>query len=814
MAGSPMYHARSMPLANGWNHTYTHVPLQDDSRFGLGSGTNNTLGLSADSNGGYRVEMGSRERAGLDFGPGMGTDQTYYIYRGCTTCNTDVVVGHGDPTDPQETLPNNLTVVDHYRGWSSISGCGVSASKSWSGTGNQTMSNSYSVPSPAHSAAGGHYIDSRYEDLSVLPGSHTTCSGNLYSEDTDDNRKHDMCISSMTGSSSTSYSYPYTKETETYRIVNGTPVYEGTTYSYGSKKLTTSGSCSVFSTSGIADGYRFSAKCDGGPTPKSPPKDSSSWYNTTNYLYFISYSYSSPSATTSATARAVCSMNTNTPHLDLEDAMSLRPGLNMYRPPAISASHNILVVYDDAQNGGGSREYIQVYRAGGLGANPAGPYDFHLKPTVTGILYDAHRHYGYVDTRLYDTGMLAGMGYTEQVVAGQGDGLGTGGSNPYSNGRRLCHGDCFMGIAGMDSTAPVIRDVTPANSHTITGVIAGLVYDHVNDRWFDSPFTGARHQVVASSLYLTVPFAEDVSLHRVWMFGDGFDPAAQNPSPRTDSTLLQPCHLAQSDLLHVFAGSMNVTKGESLEMPVLPQIRYMAFIGNGDCYWYDVTALPSPLSSVSSGARHVPLVNGTILSGDLTVRHDGEVHVDVTADLTAVWQSQMQGVVASGTGNVTWVVPPLQVNITAVARVNGMSGDCNHPMVYCSDALVLEGTTYAHGSYIHGTPFPHGEPYAHAPRPLPPVSVAGDGVYGLTNGRCYGLAGVEAATGGIVVRDIPHIRVSAGDTVTLSFEAVAVHPGVVGGNVTTARPASSVCVVTESVQSAILDVTMMTATLR
>ena len=587
------------------------------------------------------------------------------------------------------------------------------------------LPDSYSVPSQAHSRAGGHYIDSRYGDLSVLPGSHSPCTGDLYSEDTGDNRKHDMCVSSVTGSSSTGYSCPYTKTVESYRIVNGSTIYDGTTASAGTASRTTSGSCSGLSTSGTSDGYSFSGSCSGGPSPSNPPQDHTTWHSGPTYIRIVSYDYSPPSATTSATARTACSLSTNTPHLDLEDALSIQPGLNLYRPPAIPASHSILVVYDDAERGGGGSEYIQMYARGGPGDDPAGPYDFHLRPPASGILYDVHRHYGWLDARLYDTGALDSMGYTlHAAMVGHGDGLLRDGSTPYTDGRRLCHGDCLMGLEGMDGAKPSMREVAPAAARTISGAVAGLVYDHINNRWFDSAFTGSRNQVVASSLYLVVPFAEDMSIRHVAMFGGGFDPASQNPPPRTDPTLPQPCHLAQPDQLHPFAASLNVTQGESLEVPILPEVRYVAFIGDGDCYWYDVAALPSPLSGVSSGARAIPLANGTILSGDLTARHAGVVHVDAVADVNAVWQSEMYG--ASGLslgGNATWVISPLNVNVTAVARVNGAPGHCGAHDVYCSDILERSGMSHIRGAYIHGIPvvhatgdpFVHGEPYAKRP---------------------------------------------------------------------------------------------------
>ena len=86
-------------------------------------------------------------------------------------------------------------------------------------------------------------------------------------------------------------------------------------------------------------------------------------------------------------------------------------------------------------------------------------------------------------------------------------------------------------------------------------------------------------------------------------------------------------------------------------------------------------------------------------------------------------------------------------------------------------------------------------------------------MYVLNDGRCYGLAAVEAGTGGITVRSIPGIRVDAGDTITLEFHAAVSRPGVVGGNITTNMP-GHVCSILHTEQSAVLDITTMTATLR
>ena len=826
MAGSPMHHAAAMPASPGWNASYGRVYLDDDSRFGMppDAGRGNRLGLSAGTNGEYTLHMSSRNRAGLDFGPGSGTDQTYYIYRGCTACNADAVVGHGDAPDDRSMLPNG-SPVDHDRGWLSISGCDASAGRSWSGTGTRTVSATYSVPAPAHSRAGDHYTDSRYGDLSVMPNSHTACTLSLYTEITEDNRKHDMCVSSASSSASTKYRYPYTKTVERYAVDPDTKTitYLGKTTSSGAATRTTHGGCNTPSTSSTSDGYRVSASCWGGPSPSNPPQDRTVWSSSPTSITVTAYDYSSPSETTTGRVGASCSLSTNTPHLNLDDAMSLRPGLNVYRPPPIPTSHDVIVILDDTERGGGSTERIQVYRRDGGGGGPAGPFDFHLRPPVSGVLYDAHRHYGWLDTRLYGAGMLGALGYTEHAaMVGYGDGLLYDGSPPYADGRRLCHGDCLMGQEGMDSTGPRIREVTPSAIRPVSGMVSGLVYDHANNRWFDSAFTGSRNQVVASSLYLVVPFAEDASIRHVAMFGSGFDPASQNPPPRVDPALQRPCHLAQPDQLHAFAASLNVTRGGSLEIPILPEVRYVAFIGNGHCHWYDVAALPSPLSSVSSGARAVPLADGTILSGDLTARHAGVVHVDVVADVTGVWQSEMYGLSElSLDGNATWVVPPLGVNVTAVARVNGAPGHCGSHNVYCSDVVVMSGVSHKRGSYIHGIPvvhatgeqFVHGEPYAQRPRGALIGGETGFGVYALDDGRCYGLAAVEAGTGGITVRSIPGIRVSAGDTITLEFHAAVSYPTVVGGNVTTNMP-GHVCRIVHTEQSSVLDITTMTATLR
>ena len=575
----------------------------------------------------------------------------------------------GAPADPQEALPNDPAVTDHSRGWKSTSSCTVTASLSWGGTAARTLSNTHSVPSAAHSRAGDHHIDSRYGDLSVLPRSHSnstgSCTVDMFSRDTADNRKHDMCVSGMSGSAATTYTYSCTRTTDVYRTVNGTKEFVRTDISHTTETRTTAGSCGGLSVSGLTGGYRLAGLCSGGPSPPNPPVTFSNPGD--------SYSCSPPAITTNAQISSACLQATNTPHLDLDGTMSLRPGLNVYRPSPIPAADHMLVVYDDAAGPNGGTEYIQIYVHPGPADDPAGPYDFHLKQSVSGILYDTHRHYGWVDSRLYGEDTLASIGYTPHAaMAGHGDGLELGGGRP-SDGTRLCHGDCLMGQEGIDGAKPSIRIVTPTAAHPISGAVSGLVYDHVNNRWFDSPFTGSGNQTVVASLYLVVPFAADTGIYQVNMYGHAFDPGRQNLPPRLDPAHPQPCHLGQSGQLHAFASSLNMRAGDSLELPVLPEVLYVAFIGDGNCFWYDVAALPSPLSGVSSGARAVPLVNGTILSGDLLARHTGAVHVDVVADFDAVWQSEMYGLSkASSASNSTWVVPPPHVNITAVARVNGV----------------------------------------------------------------------------------------------------------------------------------------------
>ncbi len=820
MSGDPMRHFRAMPLAPGWNDTYDLVPLRDDSCFGLGMCANNTLGLAMGSHGEYAIPMGSRERAGLDFGPGTGADHTYYIYRGCSSCGTLVAIGHGSPADPQETLPNDLSVTDHHRGWRSTGGCSKSGDNDWGGRGWGSASATFRIPSPDYSNAGGHHINSRYDDLSVLPQSHSTClGGTLHGANNDDNRKHDMCVSGTSASASTKYRYTRTTEVRTQVFLNGTEISNTVTTTHGTRTLTENGSCDPVDFAGTSSGYEVSVRCRGGPSaPTSPPSDSdrvtSSGDLNDGWVKRTIITYSGPTVRTYADVGATCSLYTNTPYLDLDDTMTIRPGLNLYRPGAIPANHNILAIYDDVENGGGGNERIQVFRhdGPGPGPDPAGPYSFHLRPNAQGVLYDAHRHYGWVDARMYDAGQLSGMGYTaHSAMAGHGDGLRMDGSGP-SDGTRVCHGDCFMGMEGIDSGKPAIREVAASSSHAISPG-AGLTYDHRNDMWFTR--AGGGDRATAAALYLVVPFAEDAALYHIRLYDHGFDPAAQLPSPRDNpGGGADVCHIRQSGGLATFAARLNVTDGDALHIPVLPGMRYAAFVANGDCYWYDTASLPSPLSSVASGARHVPLVNGTVLSGDLTARRDGMVHVDVVADLVAAWQSETYGI-GDGTvpANASWAVPPLEVEVTAVARVNGAYGPCGASGVYCSEPIRMAGTTFQHGAYIHGTSFRHGEPYAEAPRPLP-SGTAGTGVYGLPDGRCYGLGGVSAATGGLEVRDIPRIRVMTGDTITLSFNATAYLPEVAGGNVTMAAPAGHACRLVESVQTATLDIRTMTATLR
>lgn len=808
---NPMYHANTMPLAPGWNDSYKHIPLRIDSHFGLGTGANNTLGLTADVNGGYQVRMGVGERVGLDFGPGDGTDDTYYIYRGCVSCKAKVVVGHGSPADDKAALPNDLSVTDHYRGWKSTDTCEITTGLvTWNDRYSKPLSASYDVPAPDFSNAADHIINSRYDDLSILPNSHNVCTDISYTINNKDNSKHDICVSSVdiTQEPKTSFTFACTATTKTVTTVggiSGPPV--TTSGTCDSKTRISTGSCSGERAVGTTTGYKISATCVGGPPESTPTKAPTTIHignSTHGTKSTTTYSYVLQNTSTTAGITAPCVVNTNTPYLDLNGAMTIQPGLNVYRQ-TIPATHNMVVIYDDAEVGGGSDENIQIYAHDGLGAEPAGPYEFHLYIRTPGILYDSHRHYGWLDSgRIYNATHLAAMGYTQTAaLTHQGDGAG-----PYTPGNRLCHGDCFMGPEGI-SGAPAIRQVDVFETKNIPAG-KGYIYDHLNRKWYN----GVANQTMASSLYLTIPFAEDVKASIIRIYDSvGFDPTAQKPSPRMNpGGTIPACHIGQLYRIADFATNLDIKNGTSLKIPILPKMKYVAFIGNGDCYWYDITTLPSPLSSVSSGARHIPLANGTILSGDLTARHDGSVHVDIATDLTAIWQSEMQGLVGTGTGNVTWVVPPFQVNITAVARVNGNNGECGDARVYCSRDIVLNGTTHEHGQYVHGSHGIHGTPYADTHGYTFGGVIYGSGVYGPDNGRCYGLANIQADTGGIIVRSIPNISVTAGDTVTLSFEAKAIYPEVIGGDITNIP--AGVCVVSQHIESAVLDVTMMTATMR
>ena len=827
MINSPMYHQQAMPLATGWSASYHNVTLVDDSVFGRNQVVNgvNTLGLPRGTNGEYKVSMGSYDRVGLDFGAGTGYNwQVYYIYRGCINCKTEVVVGHGSPAHDRSALPNNVpAVTDHDRGWKSTGSCAASGSTTWSTSGSRSVTGNYHLPAPAHSQADDYGINNRYANLSVLPGSHSSCGGGtLHSDDTADNRKHDMCVAPLTTGDTevtTTYSYPYTKTTTSETYLNGVLVSTSTTTTSGSTPRTTYNSCSTPYTTQTSDGYRVRAdSCSHGPTPANPPQDrttrSGVGDNINGTISEHVYVYGSPSRSSTATVESSCSLTTNTPHLNLDDAMTIQPGLNVYQPTSIPANHNILMILDDTTNEAGSNEYIQIFRYNGINPDSVGPYDFHLRPSVSGILYDPHRHYGWVDTITYNAEQLADMGYTPHVVmAGSNDGLRSDGNSPYRSGQRLCHGDCFMGPEGIDTTKPAIREVTPKTTHAVPSVLQGLIYDHVNDRWFDSSFTGTDNQVAVSSLYLLVPFAEDVSIVHVHMYGNGFDPNNQNPSTREVPGTRYPCHISQAGGIYTFSNSLTVSEGDRLMVPILPEMRYVAFIGNSDCYWYDVASLPSPLAGVSAGARTVPLVNGTVLTGDLAVSRGGSAHVDVVVDLAAIWQSELYGHTKPGTtGNTTWVESTMEAEVVVVARVNGARGACGSHGVYCSHPIMLTGGVVEPGTYIHTSWPQHGEPYVEAPASLPANS--GVGVYGMINGKCYGLANMEAWTGGVTARDIPNIRVRAGDTITLSFNATIVEPATILGDVTITEPTAHVCTGAEITRSAILDIRTMTATLR
>lgn len=231
-SGTTMYQASAMPLRTGWNSEYTQLSTTQDSRFGLGTGTVNTIGYSSGTYGAYTIYMNGRDRVGLDFGPVQ--NSTLFIYRGCIDCKSDIVIGFGNPSDVRSILPNDLTVVDHYRGWLSTSSCSTSGSTGYSGTGTRSIQADYTIPSPAHSRAGDHTIPNRYADLSILPNSHSSCTGTLYSENNDDNRKHDMCVTSTSKGASTTYTYPYTRTVTTETYLNGTLVSTTTSTSTGS----------------------------------------------------------------------------------------------------------------------------------------------------------------------------------------------------------------------------------------------------------------------------------------------------------------------------------------------------------------------------------------------------------------------------------------------------------------------------------------------------------------------------------------------------------------------------------------------------
>lgn len=511
-----MYHPQDMPLSADWAVLYTKYNTTQDSRFGLGSGasTHNRLDISQGGNGEYTVSMGSRDRVGLDFG--VPTDAAFYIYRGCTTCKSDVVVGLGDPNDVQSSLPNNSTIqVDHPRGWKdAVMSCDVMYSKTWAGRGSSTISGTYSIPSPEHSKAGEHPTQNRYDDLSILPQSHSQCTGELYTTQNRDNRKHDICISDIDAIALTTYTYSCRQTERTISYVNGT--ISGTpsqsTSSCSSVLHKIPGTCHPGTTTQTTQGYRFAVTCTGGAIPTPPSSTTTTQDNRvggTGTVVTTTKTYSAPSYSTEGLAKTDCRLDTNTPHLNLESVVTLTSGLNIYRPTTIPAGHHLIILLDDTEDGGGSTESIQVFGSGSY--NITGPYNFHLRVPVSGVLYDSHAHYGWVErNHTYDTVGLAEMSYSiPNTMDGYNDGY-------YSSaGTRLCHGSCFLGQAGIDGDAPRLRSITPDSRYTIPASGGGAIYDHINDRWWSESRGIYTDRITASSLYITIPFIVDTGVHHI-----------------------------------------------------------------------------------------------------------------------------------------------------------------------------------------------------------------------------------------------------------------------------------------------------------
>ena len=87
-------------------------------------------------------------------------------------------------------------------------------------------------------------------------------------------------------------------------------------------------------------------------------------------------------------------------------------------------------------------------------------------------------------------------------------------------------------------------------------------------------------------------------------------------------------------------------------------------------------------------------------------------------------------------------------------------------------------------------------------------------MYRLPNGKCSGLSIISLDTGGIIVRDIPHVQVKPGDTITLGFEVMVNEPDAVHNKVYLTSPSGQACDITESKENAVVHVRTMTATLR
>ena len=749
----------------------------------------------------YDVTMSSKKRIGLNFGPTDSyADPHIFIHRGCNDCNTKVVVGYGDQTKTNESeeLPPS-----GERGWDER----TTASCYDNGSGSSSASASWGPPSETFSRAGQYTIDSRYDNLMVIPSADPTCSKKTYYPD--DKRIHEIEVTDTDKYTQTKYTWSkYTHRlsytTHTHSGGNVTHINDSTctrdTYSHISGDKHKHRTCSyTTSTSSQSRTFSHTSTCGnislscnlntqgkwsasvscGSHGGYSPGTDGSPTGWPPSYV-----TYSSVSSSQTTIVSGDCEYSTISPYLNLDESMTLQSGLNLYRPSYNNANHDLIILFDSLENGGAGTERIQVILHDGPVEDPTGPYKFELQTSSSGILYDSHTHYGYISSgKTYTESELADIGYTiNTTMIGYSDGVEQSGSNSYRHQTNLCHGNCHFGESGISFHKPKLQVLgSGVTSATINGP---LIYDHVNDEIISHTF-GSSNTIFPVQSYFTIPIESYLNVTHMRGYTATFDPATDiifNP----DVTFR--CHLNASETYALNNLNKLYKTGEVIHIPILPEMKYVAYMGDDDCYWYDISDLPTPVSTIHLSDKTLRLDNGTIYGGDLTVWDEGIYNVGIIVDIDSAWQGTMYGWgikdVSSNRNTMTgkWFTGNYSANLTATARVNGASGTCdpnsnsNPTDVYCTEYILkqIPPINNAQGPYFsYNLESWNNIPYVHDRQ----LTTYNDYVIGYNDGRCYGIYSLRTETHNHPdIMSIPNVDVKAGDTITFELNIVTSVP--------------------------------------